>query len=289
MARNSKAAEGISPMDSINMLFHKVTLSRRTAVLAAAFIFMMVGPGAWQMPVASAAEQGSGAAGPEKVLVIGATGRTGRLIVSELLSRKHEVRGLTRNVQRAREGNSSVEGVQGDLRKPSTFKNIVNGVDRIVFAAGSSSYLDPTNIPQKVEFEAVAALIDLGVATKVKHVTLMSSAGVGHADPQATEGFAGLLRWKSDAESYLRNSGLSYTIVRPSALTEEPGGRSGIALAQGDAVFANLIHTSRADVAKVIVETLFNPAAQRKTFEMYNGVTKDLDDWKPALEKLKQD
>lgn len=276
-------------MNSISMSCQTIRMSRRTAVLAAAFMFMLVGPGGWQTSVAAAGGKGSGATGQETVLVIGATGRTGRLIAAELLSRQYKVRGLTRNSEQAKEGNSSVEWVQGDLRAPSTLKNIVNGVDYIVFAAGSNSFSDPTNIPQKVEYEAVAALVDLGVAAKVKHITMMSSAGVGHANPQATEGFAGLLRWKSDAESYLRKSGLPYTIVRPSALSDEAGGRAGIALAQGDAVFANLIHTSRADVAKVIVETLFNPAAQGKTFEMYNAVTKDLGDWKPALERLKQD
>ena len=124
-------------MNSISMRCRKFSLSQHTAVLAAAFMFMLVGPGGWQTPVASAGETGSGAADSEKVLVIGPTGRTGRLIVAELLSRKDEVRGLTRDAERARESNSSVEWVQGDLRTPSTLKNLASGVDRIVFAAGS--------------------------------------------------------------------------------------------------------------------------------------------------------
>ena len=105
----------------------------------------------------------------------------------------------------------------------------------------------------------------------------------------ATEGFAGVIRWKSDAEKYLRSSGLSYTIIRPGALDDRPGGQLGIGLAQGDAVFANLPHVSRADVASVIVESLFNPEASGKTFEMYNGVTQEIDDWRQAFARLKKD
>lgn len=261
---------------------------RRISVFAAAIIVGVIASAG--LPDGLAHAQASSEMGGEIVLVIGATGRTGRLVVSELLSRHQKVRGLTRNAKRAREINPAVEWVQGDLREVATLQGILTGVDRVVFAAGSGAFRDPTNIPEQVEFRGLAVLVDLGVAAKVKHLTMMSSAGVGHADPDATEGFAAVMRWKSDAESYVRNSGLSsYTIVRPSALSDEPGQRMGIALAQGDAVFANLIHTSRADVARVIVETLYNPDARGKTFEMYNGPTKELDDWKQGLAKLKLD
>ena len=262
---------------------------RCLVVCVAVFLGAFIGASAFGAPGTLAQAQSTGGAKSERVLVVGASGRTGRLIAALLQAQDHQVRGLTRNAERAKGINPAVDWVVGDLREPATLKDIVQGVDRIVFAAGSAAFRDPTNIPEKVEFRGMAELVDLGVAAKVKHFTMMSSGGVGHADPSATEGFAGVMRWKSDAERYLRKSGLSYTVVRPTGLDDRPGRELGIGLAQGDAVFANLIHVSRADVASVIVESLFNPEASGKTFEMYNGVTTELDDWKQALARLKKD
>lgn len=269
---------------------HKaVAIPRRFAVFAGAFLAVLVGIGDNRPSEVLAQMQSSSAVSSERILVVGATGRTGRLIVSALQSQGHKVRGLTRNVERAKEYNQEVEWITGDLREPSTLNDIANGVDRIIFAAGSNSFRDPTNIPEKVEFRGVAALVDLGVAANIKHFTMMSSGGVGRSDPTATEGFASVLRWKSEAEKYVRNSGLSYTIVRPGPLSDSPGREFGIGLAQGDALFANFLHVSRADVANVIVESLYNADAQGKTFEMYNGATTELDDWKQGFARLKAD
>ena len=266
----------------------RVMAWRDLVVFVAVFLAAFIGGSTLGVPGTFAQAQTTGAAKSERVLVVGASGRTGRLIVAELQARKHQVRGLTRNAERAKGINPAVEWVVGDLREPATLRDIVKGVDRIVFAAGSAAFRDPTNIPEKVEFRGMAELVDLGIAAKVKHFTMMSSGGVGHADPSATEGFAGVMRWKSDAERYLRKSGLSYTVVRAGGLDDRPGRELGIGLAQGDAVFANLMHVSRADVASVIVESLFNPDASGKTFEMYNGVTNELTDWKEGLARLKK-
>jgi uncharacterized protein YbjT (DUF2867 family) len=266
-----------------------ITCPRRRAAFVAAFLAACIVGGSLGVSGTLAQAQSTGAAKSERVLVVGASGRTGGLIVAALQAKNHKVRGLTRNVERASEVSPEVEWVVGDLREPSTLTAIVDGIDRIVFAAGSASFRDPTNIPEKVEFRGMAKLVDLGIAAKVKHFTMMSSGGVGHADPSATEGFAGVIRWKSDAEKYLRRSGLSYTVIRPGGLDDRPGGELGIGLAQGDAVFANLPHVSRADVASVIVESLFNPDASGKTFELYNGITREIDDWKQGLARLKKD
>ncbi len=258
------------------------------AVAAANVVAPAMAFGAESQPSSPAAAPAEGV-DPQAVLVAGATGRTGKQVVSNLLRQGHLVRGLARNVEAARTELPGVEWVAADLKKPESLAGISRGIDRIVFAVGSNTMKDPSNLPQKVELGGVSALVDAGKSTGIKHFVMMSSGGVGHADPAATAGFAGLLRYKWDAENYLRRSGLSYTIVRPGSLTDNPAGRNHIALCQGDPVWANLATISRGDVALVIAHALFDPAASRKTFEAFNAVTHDAEGWKAAFAKLAAD
>lgn len=241
--------------------------------------------GARAVSATTAATQGSG----RVVLVAGATGRTGKRIVSELLSRGHRVKGLARDVAEARLQRPEVEWLAADLKNPDGLESAVRGVDAVIFAVGANAMRDPSNVPEQVEFRGAAALIDRSKNAGVKHFVLMSSGGVGGADPGATTGFAGLLRWKSDAENYLRRSGLAYTIVRPASLTDDDGGVYGIATVQGNPSFVNLPTIARGDVARVLVECLFNANAYRKTFEILNAPTHAPGDWKESFAKLKTD
>lgn len=240
-------------------------------------------------PLAPGGESQSVTASPQNILVAGATGRTGKLVVAELLAQGHRLRGLARNIEVARVEYPAVEWVSADLKAPGSLGPAVRGVDRIVFAVGANVARDPANLPEMVEFGGVAALVDLGKTAGIKHFVLMSSGGVGHADPTATSGFAGVMRYKHDAENYLRRSDLSYSIVRPGSLSDDAAGKHHIALCQGDPVWANLATMTRADVALVIAHALFDPAAVRKTFEVFNARTHDPEGWKSAFAKLKAD
>ena len=223
------------------------------------------------------------------ILVAGATGRTGKRVVEELLSKGYRVRGLARNVAQAKAQLPAVNRVAADLQNPGSLGAVAEGVHAIIFAVGANTSRDPSNIPEKVEYGGIVALVDRGKAAGVRNFVMMSSGGVGRADSTATAGFGGLLRWKQDAERYLRQSGLAYTIVRPGSLRDEEGGTYGIVVTQGDPEYVNLPTIARGDVAKVLVHCLFNAEANGKTFEIINAPTHAPDDWKPTLAKLKAD
>lgn len=105
-----------------------------------------------------------------KVLVVGATGRTGRLIVSRLVAEGVPVRCLVRDVSKARavlpEASSSpglVTLVRGDLTQPASLPPaLAEGVNAVVWAAGVPSLVamlkDPL-APLRVEAEGVANLV----------------------------------------------------------------------------------------------------------------------------------
>ena len=96
---------------------------------------------------------------------------------------------------------------------------------------------------------------------------MVSSIG---ADPDASgdDTFAAYLRAKGRADEDLQKSGLDYTVVRPTSLTDDPGaGRveAGAAVERG--------RIPRDDVAAVLAATLKAENTIGKTFEVTSGET----------------
>lgn len=71
------------------------------------------------------------------VLVVGATGSIGRLVVEEAIRQGHTVRALVRTRDKARQLPSEAEVVIGDVTKPGTLPGAVDGIDAVVFTHGS--------------------------------------------------------------------------------------------------------------------------------------------------------
>jgi uncharacterized protein YbjT (DUF2867 family) len=114
-----------------------------------------------------------------------------------------------------------------------------------------------------------------GSSTKPQFITI-SSAGVTRPgrpginleeEPPAVrmnDQLGGILTWKLRGEDVIRESGLPYTIIRPCALTEEPGGKA-LAVEQGDNIRGKV---SREDIAELCLQVLEQPKACNITFEV---------------------
>lgn len=126
---------------------------------------------------------------------------------------------------------------------------------------------------------------------------MVSSAGVTRpgtpeaaTDPRPivrlSDQLGGILTWKFWGEELIRQCGIPYTIIRPTALTETAGSQPLI-MAQGDTLAGKV---SRQDVAQLCVQALKWPAAAHKTLEIAEGdggiVPKD---WSRGLALLKTD
>src|SRR5208283_2334549 len=70
------------------------------------------------------------------VLVVGATGSIGRLVVEEALREGHAVRALVRTPDKARELPREAQAVVGDVTRPDTLPAAVGGIDGVVFTLG---------------------------------------------------------------------------------------------------------------------------------------------------------
>jgi uncharacterized protein YbjT (DUF2867 family) len=255
---------------------------------AALCALLLLGPGAAGL---AAAQEGAPKPPPvlpsmkgETVVVAGATGRTGKVVVQLLLAQGAKVRGFSRKVDEARAAVPGVEWVTADVRDPKSLEGLAKGADRMVIALGSNSFRDPSNKPEEVDDAGVARLATLAKAAKLKHVVLVSSAGVTRAEP-GEERFAklmyGVMTAKLRGEDALRRSGVPYTVLRPVGLWDKPPGEYGIALVPGDPPISAMI--SRSDVAAVAVHALVDPAARNKTVVILNAAQAQVDGWKSAF------
>lgn len=201
------------------------------------------------------------------VLVVGATGSIGRLVVEEALRQGHAVHALVRAPQKARQLPREAHIVIGDVTRPETLSTATDGIDAIVFTLGSDG-------AGKVGAENV----DYGGVRNVLHalgprkarIALMTSIGVTNRTGsynQSTEAHD----WKRRSERLVRASGLPYTIVRPGWFDYNGPNEHKLVFLQGDTRQAGNSSDgviARHQIAEVLVRCLSSAHALRKTFEL---------------------
>ena len=203
------------------------------------------------------------------VLVAGATGKTGTLVVQQLQAKGYPVRAFVRNSEKAAERlGSDVEAVVGDLRDPASIAATLDGVEVVINAAGSGVPAPDDNMPEHVDFEGARNLADAAVAAGVGHYVLVSSMGATRDDHQLNRLFNNILIWKRRGEEAVAASGIPYTIIRPGGLNDGPGNEQTVVFEQGDLPGLEKA-ISRADVARVTVAAVKDEEARNKVFEIY--------------------
>jgi len=200
------------------------------------------------------------------VLVAGATGRTGRETVSELLSKGFRVRAFVRNLDSAREKlPATIEFAEGDVRNRESIDAALNGVSAVISTIGAGRG-DPSNGPEFVDYGGVKNLVEAAADAGAAQFVLVSSRGVTQIKQPLNKMFGNILIWKYLGEEAVRNSGIAYTVIRPGRLTDEPGGEYALDFLQGDDDTESRI--PRADLARAVVAALSMPEASNKTFEL---------------------
>lgn len=203
-----------------------------------------------------------------KVFVAGATGETGRRIVSELVKRDISVRAMVRNLQTAQEIlPPQAELVVGNVLEPESLVNAIADSTVLICATGARPSFDLTG-PYKVDYEGTKNLVEVANAKGIEQFVLVSSLCTSQF-LHPLNLFWLVLFWKKQAEEHLKKSGLTYTIVRPGGLknTDEP---LSIVMGAADSLSEGSI--SRTKVAEICVEALFQPSARNKTVEIIAGV-----------------
>jgi uncharacterized protein YbjT (DUF2867 family) len=201
------------------------------------------------------------------VLVVGATGSIGRLVVETAVSQGHTVRALARNAGTARRLFAGVEVVEGDLTRPETLAPAVDGVDAIVFTHGSDG--GGKSGAERVDYGGVRNVLTALGGRSVR-IVLMTAIGVTNREGdynRQTEAHD----WKRRGERLVRATGLPYTIVRPGWFDYNKGDEHRLVLLQGDRRHAGNPSDgaiARRQLAEVLVGCLTSDSAVRKTFEL---------------------
>ncbi|MFF1634200.1 SDR family oxidoreductase [Leifsonia sp. NPDC058248] len=205
---------------------------------------------------------------PRTVLVVGATGSIGRLVVAEAIRQGYTTRALVRDAAKARGGlPAEAQLVVGDLTEPGTLGAAVDGIDAVVFTHGSHG----TDVAETeaVDYGAVHnVLVDLG--DRPARIALMTAIGVTNHEA-AFNRPSQAHDWKLRAERLVRAGGRPYTIVRPGWFDYNEPEQLRIAMLQGDTHQAGDPSDgsiARQQIAEVLVGSLSSDAADRKTFEL---------------------
>ncbi len=207
------------------------------------------------------------------ILVVGATGMVGSEICKRLAARGKQVRAMVRSTSdQAKVANlkkAGVEILQGDLRDRASLEAACQGVTAVISTASAMpfSYHPIENNIQQVDHEGFTNLIDVAKAAGVKHFVYTSFSR--HIDLDFP-----LRNAKRTVEQYLKNSGLVYTILRPSCFMEvwlsaAVGFDAANAKVQLYGNGTNPVgYISYLDVAQFAIESLENPAARNATLEL---------------------
>ena len=204
----------------------------------------------------------------QKVLVLGATGGTGRLIVEQALARGHEVHALVRSPEKA----TGLEGATitvGDASDERALRKALGGMDAVVSALGTpaSPFREVTALST-----ATRALVGAMRAEGVQRLVCITGMGAG--DSAGHGGFffdrlifPALLRKvyadKNRQEALVRNSGLDWVLVRPSVLNDKASGPAVRALTDLSGFHGGTI--ARADAASFVLDQVNGDAWLRRS------------------------
>ena len=228
---------------------------------------------------------------PLHVLVTGATGRTGSIVVQKLQQQPEQfvTQGFARSEAKARELFGTTEGFYlGDISDPDHLKVALEGCNSLVILTSAVPQMKAPpepgqrpefsypegGTPEEVDYQGQVNQIDAAKAAGVKHIVLVGSmGGTNEQHPLNRMANGNILIWKRKAEAYLIDSGIDYTIIRAGGLQDQPGGQRELLVGKDDELLANPpdgIPTSipRADVAEVVVQALLEPAARNKAFDV---------------------
>lgn len=203
-----------------------------------------------------------------KVLLLGATGPTGRHLVDLLAETEHEVVALVRDPSRLGDhGHARLRTVTGDATSPADVARVMAGQDAVVSALGAGTSLRPDGL-----FQAAATAVTAGAKTEgVDRLVWLSSFGVGDSFAAASlvqKGiYATLLRSlykdKEVGDDIVRRTDLAWTIVHPTRLTDGPALRSYAA--EDSLPMKGNPTISRADVAHFMLAALEDSSWSNRT------------------------
>jgi uncharacterized protein YbjT (DUF2867 family) len=195
-----------------------------------------------------------------RILIIGATGGTGRELVRQALEQGHQVTALVRKPKKIKVEHPNLRVVKGNVHDYDSVESAMRGQSAVVCALGTKRFFYPNRVASNGTANILRAMKSCGVPRLVCE----SSLGVGNS-----VGRLGLLYTffvvpmilpfifydKVRQEKVIEESDADWVIVRPAVLTNSPArGKYRHGRNVGNYLWTNRI--ARGDVADFMLKQL---------------------------------
>lgn len=207
-----------------------------------------------------------------RVVVFGATGTVGKLAVEQLLKEGHEVTAFARHPEKLELEDDNLHLAAGDAMDAQAVKRAVDGQDAAVITIGAGMSRKSL-IRSQGTLNVIQAMQALGVRRLIVQSTLGARESWGNLNFFWKRiMFGALLRPvfldHELQERLVEASGLDWTIVRPSAFTDEPATGDFKVGFGADTILQ--LKIARADVAAFLTRQLSDPRFMRRAVGISN-------------------
>ncbi|MBD3107152.1 SDR family oxidoreductase [Bacillus sp. AGMB 02131] len=199
-----------------------------------------------------------------KIIVFGANGKTGRIVIEKALQAGHEVSAFVRDQSKLQIEQPGLTIIEGQATVLADVEQAVAGHELVISCLGSDKGMGKSTILHEMTKNIVAAM----KKQDVNRIIYMASAGVDKEIPGLTgkmvmKMLANPLADHRNAIAEIKAGGLTYTIARPMGLTDKP--ETGQYREAMTGIPDKGRSISRADVADFIVKTIGNSQYENKS------------------------
>ena len=201
------------------------------------------------------------------LLVSGATGLNGRELLKQLSQQGIPTRALVRDPARAADlGNDFIQLVEGDLSDPASLNVAFEGIEKAYIVTS----INQDTVRWFQNFYAAAK------RAGVKH--LVKFSGYGSSEDSRSE----VIRQHGESDRLLRESGLTYTILRPNSFYQNMLWQADSIMSQGEFYLpvgdARQSMVDVRDIAEATIRVLTEPGHENRVYDLTGPESLSFDD-----------
>lgn len=215
-----------------------------------------------------------------KILLLGATGRTGQQLIEEALKKGHKISAIARDPEKLKD--FDVEITQGTPYDYASVEKAISGCEAVINTLNVSRKSDnpwaPLRSPKDMISRSASNVIKAMDTTGIKRFIALSTIGAGRSwktSPGILKFLVSVSNLKiafrdhGRQEEILENSSVDYTIFRAPMLSNELNPTGAIATPEGEKPASTVL--SRNAAAKYFLETIEDKRHIRETVSLSNS------------------
>jgi uncharacterized protein YbjT (DUF2867 family) len=216
-----------------------------------------------------------------KILVLGATGRTGKLIIEEALKKGHKIVAIARDPDKLKE--YGIEIIQGTPYDYDTMDKALTGCDAVINTLNVSRKSDnpwaTLASPKDLISKSASNAIKVMEKTGIKRFVALSTIGAGRSwktSPAILRFIVSISNLKhafvdhGKQEEILENSSIDYTICRAPMLSTETNTTGAVATPERET--PKSMKLSRNSAAEFFIKIIENKEFLRQTLNLSNNI-----------------